>query len=87
MLPTVTAKVHIKRFLRANSNSMYQQKEDGKGQNKRPFSHSELESILRRTATDLSQQNYFLSELGQRGGWMDPQKSAKLKVACWISQN
>lgn len=34
-----------------------------------------------------SGESYLPWELGGRGGWMELQSSAKLKVACWISEN
>ena len=88
MFPRLTAEVHIKLFLRTNSNLfIYQQEEAGKGKNRRHFSHSELESTIRGTEMEPSGVSYLPWEVGGGGGWMEPQSSAKLKVACWISQN
>lgn len=88
MFPRLTAEAHIKLFPRANSNLfIYRQKEAGNGQNRRHFSYSELESTIRGTEMEPSRESYLPWELGAGGGWMEPQSSAKLKVACWISQN
>lgn len=62
--PRLTAEVHIKLFLRANSNLfIYWQNLAGKGQNRRHFNHSELESIIRRT--EPNGESYLSWELGE----------------------
>lgn len=88
MFPRLTAEVHIKLFIRANSNLFtYWQKEASEGQNRRYISHSELQSTIRGTEMEPSGESYLPGELGGGGGWMEPQSSAELKVACWISQD
>lgn len=66
-----TAEVHIKLFLRTNINlSTYRQKKAVKGQNRRHFSHSELEGTIRVTEMEPTGEIYLPWKLGEEvTGW------------------
>jgi len=69
MFPRLTAEVHVEPLLRANSNLFrYCQKQTGKGQNRRDFSPSGLESTIRGAEVEPGGESCLPWELGGGGG-------------------